>query len=156
MEATKVLVKEGDVAIITCPLCRRTKKLSLAADKKQRKRELRIKCSCDKIFCVCLEYRKHPRKAVNLLGRSINLSQHRKSQDISIMNISLGGIGFCPMKKHDIKKDDRLQISFALDDCNNTPLETIASVRTASKDYVGCAFNTTESFRPSLGFYLLS
>jgi len=156
MEATKVLVKEGDVAIIICPFCRKTKKFSVAPYKEKRKRELRIKCSCDKTFCLCLEYRKHPRKSVKLLGRSINLSLHRKSQDIIIMNISLGGIGFIPMKKYEIKKDDRLQVSFILNDCKNTPVETTATVRAASKDYVGCEFNTTESFLPSLGFYLLS
>jgi hypothetical protein len=156
MEASRVLVKEGDVAIISCPFCRKTKKLSVVPYKEKRKRELRIKCSCEKIFSISLEYRKHQRKTVKLLGKSINLSQHRKSQDIILMNISLGGIGFCPMKKYEIRKDDRLQVLFALNDSNNTPIETSATVRTASKDYVGCEFNNTESFRPSLGFYLLS
>jgi hypothetical protein len=155
MEAKKVLVKEGDVAIITCPFCRKTKKLSVAPFKEKRKRELRIKCSCEKIFSICLECRKHQRKDVKLLGKSINLSQHRKSQDIIIINISLGGIGFNPMKMYEIRKDDRLQVSFSLNDSNNTPIETAATVRAVSKDYVGCEFNTTESFKPTLGFYLL-
>lgn len=156
MEASRVLVKEGDVAIITCPFCRKTKKVSVAPYKEKRKRDLRIKCSCEKIFSICLECRKHQRKSVKLLGKSINLSQHRKSQDIILRNISLGGIGFYPMKKYEIKKDDRLQISFSLDDSNSTPIETSATVRAASKDYVGCEFNTPESFKPTLGFYLLS
>lgn len=155
MEAKKVLVKEGDVAIITCPFCRKTKKLSVAPFKEKRKRELRIKCSCEKIFSICLECRKHQRKDVKLLGKSINISQHRKSQDIILINISLGGIGFKPMKKYEIRKDDRLQVSFSLDDSNKTPIETTATVRAVSKDYVGCQFNTTESFKPTLGFYLL-
>lgn len=155
MEAKKVLVKEGDVAIITCPFCRKTKKQSVAPFKEKRKRELRIKCSCEKIFSICLECRKHQRKYVKLLGKCINLSQHRNSQDIILINISLGGIGFNPMKMYEIRKDDRLQVSFSLNDSNNTPIETTATVRAVSKDYVGCEFNTTESFKPTLGFYLL-
>ena len=156
MEATRILVKEGDVAFITCPFCRKTRKASVAAFKEKGKRELSVKCSCKEIFSLCLEYRKHPRKPVRLPGRSINLSQHRKSQGMIIMNISLGGIGFNPMIKYEIKKDDQLEVIFNLDDCNNTPIETIATVRSASKDYVGCEFNIKENFRPSLGFYLLS
>jgi hypothetical protein len=155
LEATKVLVKEGDLAIITCPSCRKTKKVSVAAYKEKRKPELRIRCSCESIFYLCLEYRKHPRKSVKMLGKSINLSQHRKNQDIILMNISLWGIGFCPMNKYEIKKDDRLQVSFTLNDNNSTAVEAIATVRAASKDYIGCEFNAIENFRSSLGFFLL-
>jgi len=156
MEAPKVLVKEGDVAIITCPFCRKSKKISVAQYKGKTKRELCIQCSCDKIFCICLEFRKHPRKSVKLLGKSINLSQHRESQDIIITNISFGGIGFFLFNKHRTQKDHRLQVCFDLNDCNVTAIDTESTVRTASMDYVGCEFNATESFRPSLGFYLLS
>jgi hypothetical protein len=156
MEVTMVLVKKGDVAIVTCPFCRKTKKMSVAQYKEQGKRELRIKCSCDKTFCLCLEYRKHPRKKIKLLGESINLSQHRESQAIIIMDISLGGIGFRPLKKHRIQKNDRLLVSFALNDCNYTPIDTDATVRAVCRDHIGCEFNITEGFRPSLGFFLLS
>ena len=156
MEVTKVLVKEGEVAIITCPSCRKAKKMSVAQYKEQKKRDLRIKCSCDNIFCLCLEYRKHPRKKVKLLGESVNLSHHRESQAIIIMNISLGGIGLRSFKKHRIQKDDHLLVSFALNDSNNTAIDAEATVRVANRHHVGCEFNTTEGFRSSLGFYLLS
>jgi hypothetical protein len=155
MEAGKVLVKEGDVAIITCPLCKKSKKLSVAKYKEIGKRELRIKCSCGNIFCLLLEYRRHPRKPVKLLGKSINLSKHRERQDIIVKNISLGGIGFYPFKTHRTQKDDRLQVSFALSDSNNTPIDTNATVRAAGKDYIGCEFNSSETIKTSIGFYLL-
>ena len=85
MQSRKVLVKEVDVVNITCPICLKTKQLSVARYKEIRKRELRIKCSCDNIFNLCLEYRKHPRKSVELLGCSTNLSKHRECQDIIIL-----------------------------------------------------------------------
>jgi hypothetical protein len=156
MEAKKVLVKEGDVAIITCPFCREIKKMSVAQYRETGKRELRVQCSCGKKFCLCLEYRRHPRKSIRLLGTSINASKHRETHDIIIGNISLGGIGFGPYKTHRTEKDDRLQVSFTLNNPCHTHIDTQVTVRAAIRDYVGCEFNTTESFKTSLGFYLLS
>jgi len=155
MEAGKALVKEGDVAVISCPFCKKSQKISVAKYREQSKRKLRIKCGCDKIFSLCLEYRRHPRKPVKLLGKSINLSNHKESHDIIINNISLGGIGFYPFKKHRTRKEDQLQLSFELNDFNKTSLATHATVRAAGKDHIGCEFNPTEIFMTTLGFYLL-
>jgi len=155
MEARKVLVKENDIAIISCPFCRRSKKMSVAKYRIEKKRELRIKCSCDNMFSLFLEYRRHPRKAVRLLGKSINLSKRNESQGIVINNISLGGIGFYHFNEHRTEEKDRLQVLFDLDDYNSTPINTKTTVRVATKEYVGCEFNSTESFQKSLGFYLL-
>ena len=154
MEAEKIQVKEGDVAVITCPLCRKIKKMSVAKYKEKGKRELRIKCSCDNTFRLYLEYRKHPRKSVGLLGKSINLSKQRESQDIIIKNISLGGIGFCPFKKHRTRIDDQLQVSFELNGPDKIPIDADATVRAAGRDHIGCEFNAAENFRTALGFYL--
>ena len=155
MQARKVLVKEGDVVNITCPICLKTKQLSVARYKEIRKRELRIKCSCDKIFSICLEYRKHPRKSVKLLGCSTNLSKHRECQDIIIKNISLGGICFSTFNKHRTEKNDQLHVSFELDDCNNSSIKSNATVRVIGNENIGCEFNANENFKTSLGFYLL-
>ena len=107
MEARKVLVKEGDVINVTCGSCLKTKKLSVAQLREKRKRELRIKCSCGNIFCLCLEYRNHYRKPIKLLGKSINLSK-REGRDIIIRDISSGGVRIIPLKKHRTQKDDLL------------------------------------------------
>jgi glutaredoxin len=156
MEMRSVLVKEGDVAIITCPFCRRTEKLPVGHYKETGQRELKLKCSCEKVFCICLERRAHHRKPAKFLAKSINLSNHRENQDVIIQNISSGGIGFCPFKKHKTRKDDRLQVSFDLNDLQLTPIDTHVTVRTTMNDYVGCEFNSTEKFKISLGFYLIS
>ncbi|MFC1837703.1 PilZ domain-containing protein [Thermodesulfobacteriota bacterium] len=156
MEMQKVMVKEGDVAIITCPFCRKNKKLSVGQYKENGKRELRIKCSCDKVFRVCLECRRHYRKPTKLLGKTINLSNHREQQDVIIKNISSGGIGFCAFKKHKTRENDRLHVSFNLNDVNLTAIDTQVTVRSAYKDYIGCEFNSKEKFKTPLGFYLIS
>lgn len=156
MEARKVLVKENDIAIITCPFCRKSKKLLVTQYKEKHKRDLRIKCTCDNIFSLCLEYRKHPRKSVRLLGKSVSLPNHRDPQDIIIKNISLGGIGFCPFKSHRIKKNDRLRVLFELNDACCSLIKTETTVRSAGRDYIGCEFGDMNSFKTALGFYLLA
>jgi hypothetical protein len=154
MEMRKVVVKEGDVGTIICPFCRESKEIPVGKYKKNGKRELKIKCCCDKVFCTTLECRIHYRKSTKILGKSINLSNHRENHDIIIKNISSGGIGFCPFKIHKTHKDDRLLVSFNLDDFNNTPIETQVIVQSATIDYVGCQFNSTEKFKTPLGFFL--
>lgn len=156
MEMRKVMVKDGDVAIITCPFCHKTKKLSVLKYKENGKRELKIKCSCDRMFSTCLECRKHYRKPLKLLGKSINLSNHRETHDFIIKNISLGGIGFCTFKNHRTKKDDLLQVSFHINDVKHTLIDTRVTVRSATNDHVGCEFESTDKFKTSLGFYLIS
>jgi len=146
MEMSKVMVKEGDVAIITCPSCREIKKISVLHYKETGQRELKIRCSCDTLFCICLEYRAHHRKPTRLLGKTINLSNHRENQDVIIKNVSRGGIGFCPFKKHRTRQDDLLQLS---------SIDTDVTVRSSTIDYIGCEFNSTEKFKTSLGFYLI-
>lgn len=155
METKNLLVKDGDEAIITCVSCLQRKKIPMALIREKRMRELRIKCSCNNIFCLCLEYRKYYRKPIKLLGKSINLSK-REGRDIVISNISLGGIGLRSLKKHRTQKDDLLQVMFTLNDINNTPIEAKAAVRSVSENYIGCEFEATEDFKTSLGFYLLS
>ena len=156
MEMRKVLVKEGDVAITSCPFCRRIEKLPVGHYKETGQRELKIKCSCEKVFCICLERRAHHRKSAKLLGKSVNLSNHRENQDVIIQNISNGGVGFCPFKKHKTRKDDRLQVSFNLNDLQVTSIDTQVTVRSTTNDYIGCEFNSSEKFKTSLGFYLIS
>jgi len=154
MEMRKVAVEEGDVAIISCPFCQNTKKISVGPYKETGKRQLKIKCCCDKLFDISLECRRHYRKPTKILGKSINLSNHREEQDIIIKNISSGGIGFCPFKKHETRKDDRLQVSFILNDVQQTRIETQVTVQSSAGEYIGCEFNSTEEFKAPLGSFL--
>ena len=155
MEVKKVFVQEGYMAIITCPNCRRTKKMSVADYVGKRKRNLRIKCTCMSIFCLCLENRRHPRKSVKILGKSINLSRHRKGQDIIIKNISYGGVGCSTFYSHRARKEDYLLVLFNLNDVNMTPIEANATVRNVSPEFLNCEFHSGQNFMTSLGFYLL-
>ena len=155
MEARKVLVNESDEAVISCPACSLVKKMSVGRYRKDSKRYLRVKCSCSKVFNLCLEYREYYRKSVKLLGKSINLSNHRETQDIIVKNVSLRGVGFCPFKKHRTRQGDRLQVFFELNDGYNSPIRTDVIVRRVEENYLGCEFINALKIREPLGFYLL-
>jgi hypothetical protein len=156
MEPKKILVKEGNTAIATCPSCRKIRKLSVGKYKKQGKRHLKIKCSCKELYDVFLEFRRYPRKPIKLIGKSFNLSKRKERQDIIVRNISLGGIGFLPFTKHRTEMYDQLVVSFELDDANHTPIDAQVTVRVADENYVGCEFNSNDRFKQNLGFYLIS
>lgn len=154
METTKVVIQEDDIAVIACPFCLETRRLSVKQNSGAAKRALKIKCLCDKVFAVCLEYRRHERKATNLLGLSVNLTNHNEEQDIIIENISLGGLAFCPFEKHKISKEDLLKVSFNLSDRGQTTIDTHVTVRTATDNYVGCEFKATDEFITPLESFL--
>ena len=154
MEISKVVVKEGDIAIVTCPFCRKTKKISVIQYKNASKRKLKIKCICERIFYIYLEFRRHFRKPAGLLVESVNLSNDREKENLVMKDISLSGIGLCPFKEHEVQKDDLLQITFNLNDVRHTFIETDVTVRSATDDYIGCEFNSTKKFMTPLGFYL--
>ena len=155
METKKLLVKEGDIAVVVCPFCRKTKNMSVSQYKDTGERELRITCNCANVLDICLEYRKHPRQETKLLGKSINLSNLMESQDIIVKNISLGGIGLSPLADHNTSKDDRLHVSFTLNNSKQTPIDANVAVRSVLTDYIGCEFNSSDHFKTALGFYLI-
>ena len=156
MDANKVLVKDDNTAIITCPSCHLTKKISVADYKGGSKRNLRIKCTCSHIFHLCLEHRRHPRKHVKFLGKSINLSRHRERQNIIIKDISLGGVGFYSFDLHHARRDDHMLVLFNLNDVKMTSIGANVTVRNITDDYFNCEFAPGQNFMSTLGFYLLS
>ncbi|MBW2466859.1 MAG: PilZ domain-containing protein [Deltaproteobacteria bacterium] len=155
MKVIEVIVKD-DVALISCPTCRKNRNISVGSFKETGKRNLKIKCDCEQIFGIFLECRKHFRKPAKLLGKSINLSNDRESHDIIIKNISAGGVGFCPFKSHGTRKDDYLQVSFILNDVEKTSIDTHVMVQSSTNEYVGCEFISTEKFKKPLDFYLFT
>lgn len=154
MMTMMVLVKENDTAVISCPGCGKTKKLSVERFKQNNQRDLRVKCNCKNVFNLCLEFRKEVRRPVKLLGKCYNLSKQRESHNIIIKNISMGGLGFTLFEKHKTMKDDLLFLSFVLNDYHNTLIDTHAVVRMVNHDFIGCKFDNSQPTRKPLGFYL--
>jgi hypothetical protein len=156
MESRKILVKDGDIAIITCPFCQKVRKLSVEKYKKTGKRNIKIRCNCETIFHTNLEFRRYPRKSIRLIGDCVNISKNRVHKNIIINNISYGGIGFNFFNGYDIARNDQLKVSFNLNNAAQTHIDTQVTVQTANDKYVGCEFNSNDQFKQDLGFYLIT
>jgi hypothetical protein len=74
MKTHKVFVRSDDNAVITCCNCCRQKILPVSSYK-GRKSRVKIKCGCNTVFTVDLEFRKKFRKKTNLPGKFTNHSQ---------------------------------------------------------------------------------
>jgi len=156
MEERKILVKEGDIAIVTCPFCQKLRKLSVEKYKNRGKRDITIRCNCETIFQVCLEFRRYPRKLSKLIGHCVNISKNRERQNVIINNISFGGIGISHFNDHRTARHDQLMVSFNLNNIAQTHIDTKVTVHTINENYVGCEFNSNDQFKKDLGFYLIN
>ena len=133
------------------------------------KQLLHIKCKCKTIFCVELEFRQKKRKNTNLSGfycipsqendwgRIPDWSQgmHVRKVNCTIRNLSMNGVGFVTLNRHNIKVDDRLVVKFTLDNAARLLIEKNVSVRFVNGNYIGCEFFKEEQNDSNLGFYVM-
>ena len=154
METVKTFVREDDTATIVCPACGIPKNVSVASYK-NKTAELKVRCTCNTVFKVALDFRRFYRKSTNLPGRYKTLDPlGHGSGAIHIVNISKGGLGFSVSGINTIEKDYRLEVSFQLDDKKMTSLQKEVIVQSVEGDFVGCRFSSSELYEKELGFYL--
>ena len=154
MEPQKVFVKEDGTTVIKCPSCRHARTVSVEKFK-EKKKILKIKCSCRQSYLVSLELRKMYRKSTNLKGSYINNSLNNEVGMMIVKDVSMGGIGFEATGGHRIKKNHELEVKFTLDDIHSSVIKRQVEVRTVNNNYVGCEFAYAHEYNKALGFYLL-
>ena len=154
METVKAFVREDDTATIICPACKLPKNVSVASYK-NKSPELKVRCNCNNVFKVYLDFRRFYRKATDLPGRYKTLNPRgHGGGEIHVVNISKGGLGFTVSGMNTIEKDHRLEVSFELDDKRMTRLQKEVVVQSVSGDFVGCRFSSNQAYEKELGFYL--
>ncbi|OGR04576.1 MAG: hypothetical protein A2511_08835 [Deltaproteobacteria bacterium RIFOXYD12_FULL_50_9] len=165
MEILKILVRDGK-AVIKCPICLESKTVVAG---RLVKHLLTVRCKCNYIFTVQLEFRRKKRKQTSLAGyyrrryQTLEWAEiHWESERINILkinckvvNVSSEGIGFIPFDVYDIKLGDYIVIRFVLDDSAPTVLFKRAIVRVVLENYVGCEFVEADKNDKDIGFYLL-
>jgi len=139
-EYSVTYVRENNTAALTCPHCGQWR-LILADPFRGAKHKLKVKCTCNKIFRVFLEFRRKVRKKTHLRGTYLNHSQKGTKTDIVILDVSVIGLTFSslyiPSLKNDVMRD--------------------VVVRNVWRKRVGCEFLAPDrSFEGPLGFYVLS
>ena len=154
METVKAFVREDDTVTIVCPACKTPKNASVASFK-NKTHYLKVRCRCENVFRVHLDFRRFYRKPTDIPGRykTLNPRAHG-SGAIHIVNISQGGLGFTVSGINTIEEGHRLEVSFELDDKKMTSLQKEVVVQSVSEDFVGCRFSASQAYEKELGFYL--
>lgn len=154
METVKAFVREDNTTTIVCPVCKIPKNISVASFKNKIP-ELKVRCTCNNVFKVYLDFRRFYRKATDLPGRYKTLNPlNHGSGTVHIVNISQGGLGFIVSGINTIETGHRLLLSFELDDKKKTRLEKEVVVQSVSDDFIGCRFSSSQAYEKELGFYL--
>src|SRR5215470_8293885 len=118
-ETTRVYLNENRQGVVTCVHCdvKRAINMSNYTDHYLGKKSLKVKCSsCNKIFHIKFDLRKYYRINVNFSGKICYFQSEEYINDVAVISLSLGGIGFIINDDLDIKITDKYRIKFQLDD----------------------------------------
>jgi transcription elongation factor Elf1 len=154
MKSQKVFVREDGTTVLKCPSCSHTRIVSVQTIK-DKKKIIRVKCSCKESYSVGLELRKLYRKSSNLSGRYVNLSLNNNNGRMIVKDVSMGGIGFEAVGKSLIKKDNEFEVTFTLDDTHSSVIKKQVVIRMVRDKFVGCEYVQPLEYDKALGYYLL-
>ena len=150
--AEKVFVS-NELAIISCPRCRKTKRMS-AARYYGKKHSLRVRCACNTTFRAHLEFRKHYRKSTEIKGLYRITSEAGGGGPAIINDLSRGGLSFTVSGIHRIQVGQRALVEFVLDNGKGSQLSKEVEIRSVRNNHIGCRFISYQQFEKALGFYL--
>ena len=154
MKLQKAFVREDGTTVLKCPFCRHARTVSVQKIK-DKKKVIKVKCSCQESYSVSLELRKLYRKSTNLNGKYINLSKNTDSGVMIVKDVSMGGIGFEAIGPNSIEKGHELEVTFTLDDTHSSVIKKKVVVRIVRNKFVGCEFVHAHEYDKALGFYLM-
>ena len=144
------------MALITCPSCNITKKISVSQFK-EKKHKIVTKCKCGERFAIQLNFRASYRKEVDLKGMFMVTSPGSSHWcEMEVSDLSRTGIGFRNKETVVVNKGDTLKIKFNLDNPKKTLIEKHVTVKIVIDQYLGCEFQDLALEEKELGFYLFS
>jgi hypothetical protein len=153
-EPQKAFVREDGTTVVKCPFCSHARTVSVQRFK-EKKKVIKVKCSCRESYTVSLELRKMYRRSTNLKGSYINISLNNEIGMMIVKDVSMGGIGFEAIGGNRIEKEHELDVTFTLDDTHSSVIKKQVVVRIVNGNYVGCEFIHAHEYNKALGFYLL-
>ena len=154
MEPQKAFVRADGTTVLKCPHCRHARTVSVAK-LKNKKKIIKIKCSCQQSYSVSLELRKMYRKETNLNGQFVNVSLDYERGAMLVKDVSMGGVGFTVVGRNKIQQGHELEVTFTLDDSHKSVISKLVIVRIVREKFVGCEFRHAHEYDKALGFYLM-
>ena len=150
----KTYVRPDNTAVLTCSHCG-AQKVILADTFQGYKHRLKVKCSCNEVFIVNLEFRNRIRRRTHLRGTYINHSQDDKNGHLIVKDVSVSGLSFTSLDIESVKVGDELKVDFTLDDEYQTEVSKELIVKNIRNKVAGCKFVTPEDvFGSHLGHYI--
>jgi PilZ domain len=141
------------IVTISCPKCSFTRRVE-AKSIKRASEGFSIRCRCGDIFKARVEFRKHYRKMVKLIGIFLNLRSGRQGQMV-VEDLSIAGVGFRTSGRHDLLTGDSLEVTFNLDDRKNSKISLCVEVKRIQDQLVGTEIKQESRGSRDLGFYLM-
>jgi hypothetical protein len=142
MKSVKIFIQKDLTAIVVCPDCKKSKRLSVA-EFKNKIHTVRVGCNCGAKFLALLEFRNNRRRRVNLKGtfRTYRQDIHREGKMI-VSNISGGGL-MCQVSDHKgLEQGHILSLNYNLDDLGLRKINKLAIIRHTHGITIGCEFVT--------------
>ncbi len=151
-----VLPPQPPLSIVSCKDCGREQSL-LREQLPQRGQALEIQCDCGNIYQLACDNRRFLRKSVELSGTlsPVRPSQSDEQEDITLIDISLGGIRFRTAQPN-IETGDRFRVRFLLDPIPRTWFEQEIIVRHVQDTTIIGAEFVDQTYNPDLDLYLMS
>ncbi len=151
----RAFVNQNDRTTIICPQCSKAKEI-LVKDFRHKHHQITVRCTCNHVFKLQLEFRRYYRKETALEGTYDAFPPAVGGGKLRILDISLNGAKFEVYGRHDLKEGTQGKLAFTLDDRHNTVLMRNAVVKTVQGNVIGCEFTDNKAFEKDLGFYLRS
>ena len=154
METVKVVFAGSEATYeVACQSCGRKKTLR-HEQLRHLRNPVRVKCGCGVIFDLIFERRRFYRKKVQLDAQIFDVTSGKKVDDVTLVTISVGGVGFVS-HLDDIKPGDKFRVKFYLDDDSQALVEEEVMVRNIIKGVIGAEFLQHDYYNFDLDFYLM-
>ncbi|MBF0199931.1 MAG: PilZ domain-containing protein [Desulfamplus sp.] len=156
-QALRAYVDENDKSVFVCPSCGFEKRFD-ASIFKEKKKNITVKCKCGLKSELTIEFRKHIRKSVEIIGQG-TLGKIDKKFDVIVKDISLNGLALEFMigdRKHvkELSSGDSIKVSFELDNDKGWFISKDCIVRSVRNLRVGVEFRD-DNFSKKIGFYVM-
>ena len=149
----KSYILPDDRVSIVCPNCGFSKLIPIS-ELPTNHSMVKIGCNCNHSFTVQVETRKSFRKETALEGVFKLGGTPKVNLMVTVVNLSIGGVGLEVHKIHGLTVGDKGIIKFSLDDRKKTVMERQIVVRSISDNQIRCEFKEDSAFEKELGFYL--
>jgi c-di-GMP-binding flagellar brake protein YcgR len=156
-ETTRIYLNEHRQGVVTCVHCgvKHTINMSNYTDDHLGEKSLKVKCSmCKKTFYIKFDLRKYHRININISGKIFCSQSEKEISDITIISLSLGGIGFFVKEDLNIKNNGIYIIKFQLDDEHVSVICEEIIIRRVDGSFVGAEFYHSDKYNHELDFYI--